>query len=121
MPFINVLFFGGNFMFTRRKKETAFAAQVTAVCHIIDGTADVELGYFFITLIPVVIEEGADSYHNFTTPEKGKISQDFFWITLLGYINTLAGNLIFYCYSCMPLSCFCDTLQNSDTNHLEED
>jgi hypothetical protein len=67
-------------MFAGGKKETPLAAQVAAIGYIIDGTADIELGNFFISLIPVVIEKGTDCYHDFYELLKGgsiKVSQRF--------------------------------------------
>ncbi len=51
-------------MLTGGEKETSFAAQVTPIGYIIDGAADIELGNFFISLVPVVIKEGTDGDHN---------------------------------------------------------
>jgi hypothetical protein len=80
MPFANVLFLGCNLVFAGGKKEAPFAPQVTAIGHIIDGTADIELGDIFIPLIPMVIEERTDCYHDFYELFKGgsiKVSQRF--------------------------------------------
>jgi hypothetical protein len=49
---------------TGRKEKAALAAQVAAVGHIVNGTAEIELGNFLIPLVPMVIQQGTDSFHN---------------------------------------------------------
>jgi hypothetical protein len=43
-------------MFVGRKEETALAAQIALIGHIIDGTADIQTGYLFVTLMPCLIQ-----------------------------------------------------------------
>jgi hypothetical protein len=42
-------------MFPRRKKETALAAQITTVGHIVYGTADIKAGNSSVSFVPVFI------------------------------------------------------------------
>jgi hypothetical protein len=44
-------------MFIGREKETSPAAQVALIGDIIDGTADIQMGNPFITLVPVFIQK----------------------------------------------------------------
>jgi hypothetical protein len=67
-------------VFAGGKEETPFTAQIAAIGHIIDGTADIEPGDVFISLIPMVIEERTDCYHDFYELFKGgsiNVSQRF--------------------------------------------
>jgi hypothetical protein len=43
-------------MFVGRKKETALAAQIALIGHIIDGAANIQTGYLSVTLMPCFIQ-----------------------------------------------------------------
>jgi hypothetical protein len=44
-------------MFSRRKEKTALAAQITAVGHIVYGTANVKIGNSSVSFMPVFIQQ----------------------------------------------------------------
>jgi hypothetical protein len=51
-------------MFVRRKEETTPASQIALVGHIINGTADIEAGDPFISLIPFFIQQRTYRIHD---------------------------------------------------------
>jgi len=43
-------------MFTRRKEKAPLAAQIAAVGHIVNGTADIQTGNPSVSLVPLFIQ-----------------------------------------------------------------